>query len=89
MQGSLFGIQLMTAQELAAKVMHFFQKYTLTMIGSILIFAAGWLIAVFIGKMIKRMLVKRNADVTITKFLVDIIVGRIRVDGEQKDNRCA
>lgn len=73
MEGSLFGMQLMTAQEIAAKTMRFFQKYTLTLIGSILILFAGWLIAVFIGKMIKRMLVKRNADVTITKFLVDII----------------
>lgn len=74
MEGSLFGMQMMTAQELASKAMKFFQKYTLTLIGSVLIMIAGWLIAIFIGKLVKRMLIKRNADVTITKFLVDIIV---------------
>jgi small conductance mechanosensitive channel len=74
MEGSLFGMQMMTAQEMAVKTMQFFQKYTLTLIGSALILMAGWLIAVFIGKMIKGMLIKRRADVTITKFLVDIIV---------------
>lgn len=74
MEGSLFGMQMMTAQEIAAKTMQFFQKYTLTSIGSVLILLAGWLIAVFIGRTVKGMLIKRNADVTITKFLVDIIV---------------
>lgn len=73
MDGSLFGIQIMTAQELATKVMQFFQKYTLTLIGSVLIVAFGWLAAVLIGRWLKRMLLKRNADVTITKFLVQIV----------------
>lgn len=73
MGGSMFGMQMMTAQEIASKVMRFFQKYTFTLIGSIVIVAAGWLLAVLIGRFLRRMLLKRNADVTITKFLVDIV----------------
>lgn len=73
MEGSLFGIQLMTAQEMASKAMQFFQKYTLTLIGSVIIVAFGWIAAVLIGRWLRRMLLKRNADVTITKFLVQIV----------------
>lgn len=72
MEGSLFGIQIMTAQELAVKVMQFFQKNTLTLIGSVIIVGFGWLAAVLIGRWLRRTLLKRNADVTITKFLVQI-----------------
>jgi small conductance mechanosensitive channel len=73
MEGSLFGIQIMTAQEMASKAMQFFQKYTLTLIGSVIIVVFGWLAAILVGRWLRRMLLKRNADVTITKFLVQIV----------------
>lgn len=73
----MFNMQMMTAQEIAVKAMRFFHKYTFTLIGSALIVAFGWVLAVFISRLIKRVFLKRGADVTITKFISDFIAAFI------------
>ena len=73
MQGLLSGMQGRTAQELAYIVMSFLAKNITNIVGGIVIFTIGWLVAKFVGKLIKFFLIRRKADVTITKFLVDII----------------
>ena len=73
MQGLLSSMQGRTAQELAYIAMSFLAKNITNIVGGIVIFTIGWLVAKFVGKLIKFFLIRRKADVTITKFLVDII----------------
>ncbi|MCX5656980.1 MAG: mechanosensitive ion channel family protein [Candidatus Omnitrophica bacterium] len=70
---SMFGMQAQTAQEMASSVIRFFSKYTLSLIGSAIILIVGWLFAILVGKFLKRKLIKHRADVTIIKFLVQIV----------------
>ncbi|MCM8761164.1 MAG: mechanosensitive ion channel family protein [Candidatus Omnitrophica bacterium] len=73
MGNALFGMQGRTAQELAYIVLDFISKNIFNIIGGILILLAGWVIARFIGKIIQLFLLAKKADVTITKFLVDVV----------------
>lgn len=73
MGSSLFGMQARTAQELAYIAMDFISKNIANIIGSIIILAVAWAIALFLGSAVKFLLLRRNADITITKFLVDIL----------------
>jgi small conductance mechanosensitive channel len=73
MSVSMFGMQAQTAQEMALSVMRFFSKYTLSLIGSAIILIVGWFFAILVGKFLKRKLIKHRADVTIIKFLVQIV----------------
>jgi Small-conductance mechanosensitive channel len=73
MGGQLFGLQARTAQELVYIALDFISKNTINIIGGAIILAAGWLIAKFIGKMLQLFLLRRKADVTVTKFFVDIV----------------
>ena len=73
MQGLLSSMQGRTAQELAYIAMSFLAKNITNIVGGIVILTIGWLFAKFVGKLIKFFLIRRKADVTITKFLVDIV----------------
>ncbi len=73
MNSSLFGMQARTAQEIAYIAMDFVSKNVVNIIGSVIILAASWVIAVFLGKFLQFFLLRRKADITITKFLVDVI----------------
>lgn len=66
-------MQMRTAQELAFIVMDFISKNVFNIIGGIIIVAVGWFIAQALGKVVSFLLLRRKADVTITKFLVDIL----------------
>jgi small conductance mechanosensitive channel len=66
-------MQARTAQEMAYIAMDFISKNIVNIIGGAIIIAVGWVIAFFIGKGIKFLLLRKRADVTITKFLVDIV----------------
>lgn len=66
-------MQMRTAQEVAFIVMDFISKNVFNIIGGIVIIAIGWFIAQAIGTFIKMLLLRRKADVTITKFLVDVL----------------
>jgi small conductance mechanosensitive channel len=66
-------MQARTAQEMAYIAMDFIAKNIVNIIGGAIIIAVGWAIAFFIGKGIKFLLLRKKADVTITKFLVDIV----------------
>lgn len=66
-------MQARTAQEMAYIAMDFIAKNIVNIIGGAIIVAAGWAIAFFVGKGVKFLLLRKRADVTITKFLVDII----------------
>ena len=69
----MFGFQMKTAQEMAYIAMDFISKNILNIIGSIIVLAGGWILAKFLGKILQFFLLRRKADVTITKFLVDIL----------------
>jgi len=69
----MFGMQAHTAQELAYIALNFLSKNILNIIGGAVILAAGWIIAKFFGKVLQFILLKNNADITITKFLVDVL----------------
>lgn len=71
--GALFGMQGRTAQEMAFIVMDFISKNIYNIVGGIIILAAAWLAAQAVGKLLHILLVRKKADVTITKFLVDIL----------------
>jgi len=71
--GALFGMQGKTAQEMAFIVMDFISKNIFNILGSIIILAAAWFIAQVLGKFTQFLLLRKKADVTITKFLVDIL----------------
>jgi len=71
--GSLFSAQMRTSQEIIAIVMEFFVKYSLNLLGSTIVLCAGWIVAKFIGAFVRGLLIRRHADVTITKFLVGIL----------------
>lgn len=73
MGNSLFGMQAMTAQEMAYIAMDFVSKNIVSIIGGAIIIAVGWAIAIFLGKAIQFLLLRRKADVTITKFLADVV----------------
>jgi len=73
MGSSLFGMQAKTAQEMAYIAMDFISRNILNIIGSLIILAVGWIIAKFLGKVLQIFLHSRKADVTITKFLADIV----------------
>lgn len=73
MGSSLFGMQARTAQELAYIAMDFVSKNIVNIVGSVIVLAVAWVIAVFFGNAIKFFLLRRKADITITKFLVDIL----------------
>ena len=65
-------MQARTAQELAYIAMDFISKNIVNIIGSVIMLVAAWVIAAFLGNGIRFFFLKRNADITITKFLVDI-----------------
>jgi len=71
--GALFGMQVKTAQEMAYIAMDFITKNFYNIIGSIIILVGGWILAGFLGKVLRMTLLRKKADVTITKFLVDIL----------------
>jgi len=66
-------MQARTAQEMAYIAMDFVSKNIVNIIGSVIILVVAWAIAVFLGNGIKFFLLRRKADITITKFLVDIL----------------
>lgn len=69
---AMFGAQMKTSKEIMAMSMEFFVKYSWSIVGSIVIMIVGYLVAKFLGAALKAFLLRRHADVTITKFLVDI-----------------
>ncbi len=71
--GALFGMQGKTAQEMAFIAMDFISKNIFNIIGSVIILVAAWFIAQVLGKFMQFLLLRKKADVTITKFLVDIL----------------
>jgi small conductance mechanosensitive channel len=73
MNAQLFGLQARTAQEIAYICLDFISKNTVNIIGGVIILAVGWFIAKVVGKAIQLLLLRRKADVTITKFFVDIV----------------
>lgn len=73
MTTSLFGMQAHTAQELAYIALDFISKNVTNIIGGAVIIAAGWLIGKFAGRLFQFILVKNRADVTIAKFLADLV----------------
>jgi len=66
-------MQMRTAQELAFIAMEFLSKNVFNIIGGIIIIAVGWFVAQLSGRFVQFLLLRRKADVTITKFLVDIL----------------
>ncbi|MBP7056830.1 MAG: mechanosensitive ion channel family protein [Candidatus Omnitrophica bacterium] len=66
-------MQMRTAQELAFIAMEFLSKNVFNIIGGIIIVAVGWFVAQLSGKFVQFLFLRRRADVTITKFLVDIL----------------
>ena len=70
---AMFGAQMKTSKEIMAMVMEFFVKYSWSIVGGIIIMVVGYFIAKFLGAMLRSFLLRRHADVTITKFLADIV----------------
>lgn len=70
---AFLGMQMRTAQEAAFIVMEFVSKNIMNIIGGIVIITVGWLIAKAIGKFCQLLLLRRNADPPMAKFLVDIL----------------
>lgn len=66
-------MQMRTAQELAFIVMDFVTKNVTNIVVGAFILLVAWFIAQVVGKAIQIVLLRRKADVTITKFLVDIL----------------
>lgn len=73
MGSQLLGMQARTAQEMAYIAMSFVQKNVVNIAGGIIILAVGWLIAKLLARALKFILLKNNADITITKFLADVL----------------
>ncbi|MBN2453672.1 MAG: mechanosensitive ion channel [Candidatus Omnitrophica bacterium] len=73
MGNALFGLQAKTAQEMAYIAMDFISKNIVNIIGSVIILAVAWVIANFLCGGIRFLLLRHKADVTITKFLVDML----------------
>lgn len=73
MENSLLGLQARTAQEMAYITMSFISKNIVNIIGGIIILVAGWLIGKALAGLFSFILLKNRADVTITKFLSDVL----------------
>lgn len=74
MNAATFGFQMKTAQEMAYIALDFVSKNILNIIASAVVLLLGWILAKFFGKILQILLLRRKADVTITKFLVDILM---------------
>jgi len=73
MGSSLLGLQARTAQEMAYIVMNFISKNIVNIIGGIIIVVVGWLLGKLFANLLKLILLKNKADITITKFLGDVL----------------
>jgi small conductance mechanosensitive channel len=73
MGSSLFGMQARTAQEMAYIAMSFISKNILNIAGSLIMLVVGWFVAKLLANLLKFILLKNNADITITKFLADVL----------------
>ena len=73
MGNGLLGLQARTAQEMAYIVMNFISKNIVNIVGGIIIVVIGWLLGKLFANLLKLILLKNKADITITKFLADVL----------------
>jgi len=62
--------QIDTAKKLIQLVSEFFVKYSFQVIGGIIVLVVGWLVAKYVANVVYKLLIKKNVDVTVTKFIV-------------------
>jgi len=65
--------QLETAQNLLDMVMEFCVKYSFQVVGGIIVLVLGWIVAGYIAKLIGKFLIKKNVDITVSKFITGTV----------------
>ncbi len=62
-----------TAKKLFDFLIEFIAKYSLQVLGGIIVLILGWIVSKLVARFIKKLLDLRKVDVTITKFLVGAV----------------
>lgn len=65
--------QIDTAKKLVQIITEFFVKYSFQVLGGIIVLVIGWLVAKYIASLVNKLLMKKNVDVTVTKFIVGAV----------------
>ncbi|MBN1872317.1 MAG: mechanosensitive ion channel [Candidatus Omnitrophica bacterium] len=69
----LFGAELSTAKKLLDALAEFFVKYSFQVLGGIIVLIVGFWIAKIIARFLEGFCQKHKLDVTVTKFLIQIV----------------